>query len=191
MTSFSHDVRGDGKSMSRIVFLEGLPKVGKTTIANTIKMMPIPNVFVVDEIVVNLSEKTPTNQEPFIRNDEIKLAMFDEGLIIIDRGPISTLSYNMTRSIIDKEFDSSKVVNWFNRIKNSLYSDDISAIYLENFGESYYLPFENDMDPYGSVHNQKILEQVTISNCKRYLKKFKIREYHKNDMEAVIDEIIS
>lgn len=177
--------------MRKIVFLEGLPGVGKTTIANTIKNMHIPNIFVVDEIVVNLSEKTPINQDPFVRNDEIKLSMFDEGLIIIDRGPISTLSYNMTRSIIDKGFDSSKVVNWFGRIKDSLHSDNVSAIYLGNFGESYYLPFENDMDPYGSIHNQKILEQVTISNCRQHLKNFRIREYHKKDMEAVIDEIIN
>lgn len=177
--------------MRRIVFLEGLPGVGKTTIANTIKKMNIPNVFVVDEIVIDLSEKTPINQDPFVRNDEIKLSMFDEGLIVIDRGPISTLSYNMTRSIIDKGFDSSKVVNWFNGIKDSLQYDNVSAIYLGNFGESYYLPFENAMDPYGSVDNQKLLEQVTISNCKQYLKNFRTREYHKRDMEAVINEIIN
>lgn len=177
--------------MNRIIFLEGLPGVGKTTIANTVKKMHIPNVFVVDEIVINLCEKTPIAQESFIRNDEIKLSMFDEGLIIIDRGPISTLSYNMTRSIIDKKFDSSKVVNWFNGLKDSLNSDNVSTIYLRNFGKNYYLPFENAMDPYGSINNQKILEQVTISNCRRYLKNFRIREYHKKDMGAVIDEIIN
>lgn len=177
--------------MRRILFLEGLPGVGKTTITNTIKNMHIPNLFVVDEIVINISEKTPINQDAFVRNDEIKLSMFDEGLVIIDRGPISTLSYNMTRSIIDKNFDPSKVISWFDGIKDTLHSDDVSAIYLGNFGKSYYLPFENVMDPYGSIDNQKILEQVTISNCQQYLKNFKIREYHKRDMEAVIDEIIN
>lgn len=177
--------------MRKIVFLEGLPGVGKTTIVNTIKRMNIPNVFVVDEIAIYISEKTPINQESFVRNDEIKLSLFDEGIIIIDRGPISTLSYNMARSIIDKEFDSSKVINWFNGIKDSLYHDNISVVYLKNFGDDYYLPFENVMDPYGSVDNQKLLEQVTILNCRRYLKNFRIREYHKKDMEAVIDEIVN
>lgn len=177
--------------MKKVVFLEGLPGVGKTTIVRTIRSMNIPYVHVVDEIVLKIDDKTPINQKDFILNDKLKLTMYEEGIIIIDRGPISTLSYNMARSKIDSRFNSLDVIKWFETIKSMLYASNVRAIYLTNMGESYYIPFENDMDPYGSIVNQKILELITLSNCEKYMRNFEIREYHKKEMEEVIHEIIS
>lgn len=37
--------------MKNIIFLEGLPGVGKTTIVNAIKKLNTKNVYVVDEVI--------------------------------------------------------------------------------------------------------------------------------------------
>ena len=37
--------------MKKIIFLEGLPGIGKTTLINEIRNLNIPNVYVVDEII--------------------------------------------------------------------------------------------------------------------------------------------
>lgn len=177
--------------MKKVIFLEGLPGVGKTTIVRSIKKLNIDNVHVVDEIINKVEEKTPINQISYFQNDEMKLAKYEKGLIIIDRGPISTLSYNMARSEIDKTFDAREAKEWFKQFIEILEDAHNQILYLTTNKKSYYIPFNNDMDPYGSINNQQVLEQITIANCKKYAKKVTIKEYHKENMEEIINEIIS
>ena len=40
----------------------------------------------------------------FIKNDNLKLNKYNKGLIVIDRGPISTLSYNIVRHELESTF---------------------------------------------------------------------------------------
>ena len=88
--------------MKKMVFLEGLPGVGKTTIVNEIEKLNLPDVFTVNEIIKeNIINLTPQDQTDYILNDEMKIQKHCKGLIVIDRGPISTLSYNQTRRLID------------------------------------------------------------------------------------------
>lgn len=179
------------KSKNKIVFLEGLPGVGKTTILNKIKQKNISNVYTVDEIIVDLQEKTPVNQDIFIINDNQKINMYNYGIIVIDRGPISTLSYNQTRHLIDKSFSNSNVEKWFKNIQELYNKENVEVVYLTTKGQKYYLPFKNNKDPYGSIENQRILENVAIENCKKYAKKLHIIEYHQKNMEEIIYEIIN
>lgn len=57
----------------KLFFLEGLPGVGKTTLVNALKLKQNKNIHTVDEIIVNLQEKTPINQNIFIVNDNKKI----------------------------------------------------------------------------------------------------------------------
>ena len=113
----------------RIIFLEGLPGVGKTTIVNAIENMNLSNVHTVNEIVVNLKEKTPVNQNIFITNDNKKINMYNSGTVIIDRGPISTLSYNQTRAMIDKSFSALYIERWFEEIKEIYNRKNVEVIF--------------------------------------------------------------
>ena len=99
-----------GASESKIVFLEGLPGVGKTTLVNALKLKKNKNIHTVDEIIVNLQEKTPINQNIFIVNDNKKINSYCSGTIVIDRGPISTLSYNQVRAMLDKSFSKDDIL---------------------------------------------------------------------------------
>lgn len=173
--------------MKRIVFLEGLPGVGKTTVINRIDELKLPNVYIIDEIV---NRNISKDQIDFILNDELKISKYNEGLIIIDRGLISTLSYNQTRKIIDSSFDSNLVIKWFEKVKD-VYNENTKTIYLTNNQTNYYLPYKNDLDPYGSSENQKLLESITMFNCQKYAKNLTIKEYYKDNLEEIINEIIN
>ncbi len=178
--------------MKKIIILEGLPHVGKTTIVNKIKALNLNNVYTVDEIVKpEIIGKVSSDEKEYMLNDEMKLKKYNEGLIIIDRGPISTLSYNQTNAIIDENFDSQPVVDWFVKIQNELNASNLETIYLKNKNSEYYLPYENTMDAFGSIDNQQLLESISIFNCKKYCFNFQIRDYDKKNMEEVINEIIN
>ncbi|MDO4394844.1 MAG: hypothetical protein Q4C23_02565 [Mycoplasmatota bacterium] len=75
--------------MKKVVFVEGLPSVGKTYLVNEIRKMALQNVYVVDEII-NPEIKNPfsDSEDKFLKNDEMKLNKYNDGIIIIDRGPI-------------------------------------------------------------------------------------------------------
>jgi len=177
--------------MKKIVFLEGLPGVGKTTIANSIKKLNLDNVYVVDEIIKeDIINRVSDFESDYMENDEMKLNKYNEGLIVIDRGPISTLAYNQTKKIIDNNFDSQPVLDWFESVKD-VYSEEIKILFLTNKGTEYKITSDSNMDPYGSVENQKLLEAVSLFNCKKYSDNVIVREYHKLDMEDVINEIIN
>lgn len=177
--------------MKKIFFLEGLPGVGKSTIINYIKKMNKANVHTVDEIIVEMEDKTPLEQDLFIINDNLKIQKYDEGIIVIDRGPISTLTYNIVKNELVEEFSSKEVIDWFNTIKGIFSQENVFIYYLTTNGKEYYLPYNNEFDPNGSVKNQKKVEEVAIYNIKKYAKNYKIIEYHKENMEDIINEIIN
>ena len=178
----------------KIVFLEGLPAVGKTTIKDEFKN--IDGFCAVDEII-NSSIFVCDNctQNDFMENDNMKvLSTSCEKTAIVDRGPISTLAYNYTRHIIDPtfDFDIKEVEQWFSSFENLLQSKSVVVYFLTTNGKDYYLPYENNLDPYGSVENQKLLEAITLFVCKKYCKNLVVKEYHKfNDMGELISEIIN
>ena len=107
-----------GNRMKKIIFLEGLPGVGKTTIANNIKKIDRPGIHVVDEIIKeDIINNVSDDEKDYMINDEMKITKYEDGIIVIDRGPISTLSYNQARNIIDENFDSKPVIEWFKSVE--------------------------------------------------------------------------
>lgn len=189
--NFKENYAKRGYCMLKMVILEGLPNVGKTTIINKIKSLNLDNVYTVDEIIKpeiinNFSE----DETEYMKNDEMKLSKYKEGLIIIDRGPISTLSYNQTNSIINKDFNARPVIDWFENLYQKI-DKQVKIIYLKRSKDEFYIPYENDKDAFGNIENQKLLEGISIYNCKKYFKNTEIRLYDKNDMEDLIDEIIN
>lgn len=177
--------------MKKVFFLEGLPGVGKSTITNYIADLNKDNIHTVNEILVDIEDKTPIEQDLFIMNDNLKINKYDEGIIIIDRGPISTLAYNIVRDELVKNFSSKQVIDWFNTIKDIFNQDNVFIYYLTTNGKEYYLPYNNEMDPNGSIENQKRVEEVALYNIKKYSKNYKIIEYNKQNMEDIINEIIN
>lgn len=177
--------------MRKIVFLEGLPGVGKTTIANAIKKINMKNVHVVDEIIKeDIINRVSDDENDYMLNDEMKISKYSDGLIVIDRGPISTLSYNQSKAIIDTSFDEEPVVEWFKKVQY-IYDDNAYIIYLTTKGKSYKESSNDESDPFGKPINQELMESVGIYNCKKYCKNVKIIEYHKENMEEIINEIIA
>lgn len=173
--------------MKRIVFIEGLPGVGKTTLVTKLKNYDF--VKVVDEVINPDSIIDRTKY--YLKNDEMKLNMYDDGLIVIDRGLLSTISYEQAKHIINKNYNNDIAIEWFDKNKNIYQDEDISVIYLKRTDDNYYLPYSDQNDPFGSVDNQKLLESITLYNLKKYSSNYKIVDYKQEQMEAIIDEIIS
>ncbi len=177
--------------MLKIVILEGLPNVGKTTIINKIRSLNLDNVYTVDEIIKpEIINKFSNDESEYMKNDEMKLNKYKEGLVIIDRGPISTLSYNQANSIINRYFNAKPVIDWFEDLYQNM-DKEIKIIYLKRIEDEFYIPYENDKDAFGSIENQKLLESISIYNCKKYFKNTEVRLYDKHDMEGLIDEVIN
>lgn len=173
--------------MKKIIYLEGMPGVGKSSLIEKIKKMKIPNVHVVEELI---GDFTYEKQEDFFENDKLKLAKYNEGVIFIDRGPISTISYVQAKMIIDNEFKCDGICKSLSLLGNA-YTANTSTIYLTGARKGYYLPYDNIKDPYGSFANQQLLESITLYNCEKYCEKFIIREINSDRMEEFINEIIN
>lgn len=178
----------------KIIVLEGLPGIGKTTITKYIAEH-YSDVTTVDEIIY---EKIFANinlyQHMYFENDDLKInKAVNSYKAIVDRGPISTLSYNFAKGIIDKNFlnQVNMATEWFEKHQGFLKSDDVLVIYLTNNGLRYRISYDNSMDPYGSLDNQVLLENISIYNCKRYCKNLIIKDVHQEKLEAVADEIIN
>ena len=177
--------------MKKTIFLEGLPGVGKTTILNEIRNLNKKNVFIVDEIVKeNIKNRVSDDELDYMINDEMKIKMFNDRVIIKYRGPISTLAYNQAKNIINEEFDKKPVVNWFESIRN-VYLEDHVIYFLTNKGINYSITSGDILDPYGSDENQKLLERINLYNCYKYSNNVIVREYYQNDIMEVINEIIN
>ena len=118
-----------------IIFLEGLPGIGKTTLINKIRDLNLKNIYVVDEILENSKDYS---QSFFMKNDIKKITKYKEGIIIIDRGPISTLSYNECLDVIAQNKDINSVVKWFNNNFKKIYrQSNIKTIYLKKHKHEY------------------------------------------------------
>lgn len=165
----------------KMIFLEGLPGVGKSTIVNELKKY---NVNVVEELV-----NDPITEEDYLVNESLKINMYNEGKIVIDRGPISTLSYSQVKKIIYHEYDLSMCLKWFEKYKKYLENSEI--IYLTNKGSDYLISSKDINSPYGSIDSQKMLENISLYNANKYCKNVKVIEYHKDNMEKIINEIIN
>ena len=173
--------------MKKILFLEGLPGVGKTTLINNLRKLKEVNV--VDEVINQNNKDNRTNY--YLKNDELKLNLYNKGLIVIDRGFISTLSYEQSKSIINDNYDDTTTLKWFKKFKDIYNKENVYVLYLKRENEDYYLPYKDNKDPYGSVDNQKLLEEITLFNIKKYTKNNKIINYNFDKMTEVINEIIS
>ena len=94
--------------MKKIIFIEGLPTVGKTYLVNEIRKKNLQNVYVVDELInPDIKNAFIDSEDKFLKNDEMKVNKYNDGIIIIDRGPISTLVYNQVLHLIDNNYDAS------------------------------------------------------------------------------------
>lgn len=178
--------------MRKIVFLEGLPGIGKTTILNRIKSLKLKNVFTIDEIVKeDIKNRVSDNEKDYIINDCMKIEMANKnGIIIMDRGPLSTLSYNQAKNIIDKDFNKNMVEEWFDTVKN-IYFENHILLFLTNKGKKYTITSNQKNDPYGSIENQQLLESITLYNCYKYSQNVIIKEYYQSNIMEVINEIIN
>lgn len=169
----------------RIIFIEGLPGVGKTTMINSIRN--IENVNVVDEVINSQLEENRTKY--FLKNDEIKINLYKEGLIVIDGGFLNTISYEQAKKIINPNYDNSLALKWFDNRKNIYKKSNIFVLYLKRSDNDYFLLYD-DNNPFGTVENQKLLETISIYNLKKYAKNYKIIDYDYNEMEKIISKFI-
>ena len=119
--------------MKKIIFLEGLPGVGKTTITNYISNLKNKdNIHTVNEIIVDIDDKTPIEQDLFIENDNLKINKYNKDIIIIDRGPISTLTYNIVRDELVENFMDYGFGTYDAKIKISFNDEKIANSYELN-----------------------------------------------------------
>jgi len=173
--------------MKRITFLEGLPGVGKSTLTSILKEK---GVLISEEIEKKeIYDNINVNQYLYMENDEYKINKHTEGNIVIDRGLISTLAYNITRNILNNNHKIDYVIDWFMKNKDIYNNDYVKVIYLKRKG--FKIPYNDELDPYGSIENQQLLEQVTLALIRVYVKNYKIIDYdYRKDEEVVISEII-
>lgn len=177
--------------MKKIIFIEGLPTVGKTYLVNEIRKKNLQNVYVVDELInPDIKNAFIDSEDKFLKNDEMKVNKYNNGIIIIDRGPISTLVYNQVLHLIDNKYDASYVEDWFKKFLDIYKSDNTYNYYLNNPG--IYNPSLNDKkNPFGSVENLKLMHEITIFNLNKYAKNYRVFNYDKTNMEELLNEIIS
>ena len=84
--------------MKKIVFLEGLPGVGKSTIIKSIKQRGIPYVNCVEELInEDIFSNRSFGQEIFMKNDDIKIDKFSDGLYRPDAIPPDRANHHMLR----------------------------------------------------------------------------------------------
>lgn len=179
--------------MKRIIFIDGLPGVGKTTLVNHLKAKNIVGVLAVPEIVnpkIKESSNGPVNQNIYMQNDIMKINKYDEGFIVIDQSPISTIAYNLTRKTLDKSFNNISPDIWQKTFGKILQDEEVMVYYLKN-PDDYFCPYDNPKDPYGSVENQKLLEEANLKIIKKSVKNYKLIEYRKSDLKELANEIIN
>lgn len=174
-----------------ILFLEGLPGVGKSTLISHLREK---GVFCVDEVLHgdNPQSKDGDSQLFFMDNDDEKLRLAGESdapLIVVDRGPISTLAYNLVQHKITRTHDIMPVVSWYSNIADIYARKDVRVVYLK--GQST-LPYNDTKDPYGSLNNQRLLEGITLDLIDIYVRNGIVKAYdYRYGDEELINEILN
>lgn len=176
----------------KVIILEGLPKVGKSTIAERIKGLDLENIVVSDELILPVCSTESATTLDFMQNDEKKLIEKPNTHLLVDRGPISTLSYNQTKNIVDIDynFDFNILNSWFKKFIPFYQRNDVIVLYLKSKHLNYNLRYYDEKCPHGTKENQNLMEQITLYNCKKYVKNLVIREYSYEEIDEVISEII-
>lgn len=179
----------------KIIILEGLPKSGKTSIINYLSSKGVDTV---SEICINDNDTVihgdVDSQYFFIKNDDCKIKKCYNNssiLVVVDRGPVSTLAYNLTKFGLDKKHNFFEVLDWFNSINIRKFYNNASVIYLRGRRKA---TVANINDPYGSLANLNKLENITLGLLKAFNIKHKIIDYDcesNNDFKRVVDEIIN
>ena len=176
--------------MKRIIFIEGLPNVGKTYLINEIRKLNLKDVFVVDEIINDdINDVFTDSENKFLINDEMKVNKYNDGTIIIDRGPISTLVYNQVMHIIDDNYDPSKVEEWFKQFIDIYNSDNTYTYYLNN-PDVYNPSLDDESNPFGSKENLMLTHDMTLLNLKKYAKNYKVFNYDKTNIKELLKELL-
>ena len=112
------------------------------------------------------------------------------GIIFIDRGPISTLVYNQVKHIIDNSYNANDIEKWFEKFKDIYQNTNTYNYYLYN-PDKYIPSLDDKSNPFGSIDNLKLTHELTILNLKKYSSNFKIIIYKKDNIKEVINEIIN
>ena len=101
-----------------------------------------------------------------------------------------TLSYNEMLDELNNNPDIIKVKEWFNKEGVPFYQkDNVYTLYLKT--DKIRLREHNDKTPHGNIENQKRIENITLSNIKKYCKNYEIIEYTYEQKENFAHEIIN
>ena len=120
----------------------------------------------------------------------MKVNKYKNGIVLIDRGPISTLVYNQVKHIIDNSYNTNDIEKWFEKFRDLYKNNNTYNYYLYN-PDKYSPSLDNKNNPFGSVDNLKLTHELTIYNLKKYSSNFKIIIYKKDNLKEVINEIIN
>ena len=175
------------------MFLEGLPGIGKTTILGYIQKLN-SNIKTVPEIINGVQPAYELQDQQFyMDNDDRKINMYNQGNIVIDRGPLSTFVYNVVRKLEDPSYryNINKIYNWFIKYKQFYQMQNVSVIYLTNNGKKYNLTSFKKTDTFGAVKNQKLAEIFSILILRKYVKNYRIIEYDFSKCQEVLNEIVN
>ena len=161
--------------MKRIFFVEGLPGAGKTSLLSALST----KYQVISEVLDKnqLSEKhNKTEQDFFLLNDERKLSKGEQttSTCFIDRGPLSTLFFNIAKFSLDIDHPISTVLSWYeNKIRPIIFNpaSPFRLIYLdiepkESLTRKQSEEIKND--PWRNLQSLYQIRSLYMSLSKRY-----------------------
>lgn len=67
----------------------------------------------------------------------MKYHLYDSGLIVIDCGFFSTISYEQTKSIINLKYDCNEAARWFENYINIYNESNVLVLYLKRKNEDF------------------------------------------------------
>lgn len=174
---------------NNIIILEGLPGVGKTCLAKNISKQYAAKL--IPEIMPSISDefdmKRITDQKIFVMNDTLKKEEANNfnGLSVIDRGALSTISYSITKNILNSGYNFEETKDWFIKEWLPFYKQSGTiTLYLRGRSSPWHV---NPLDPYGTQDNLKLLEKVTTSTLRLYGIKHYIVEYDYADKKSLLE----
>lgn len=102
-----------------VIYLEGLPRSGKTSLTHSLSArFPQTVSFVPEYLDAREAEEAYTNDDQlyFQRNDELKYykaRSSSSAICLVDRGHLSTVIYNIARIKYKKSQDSKSIIDWY------------------------------------------------------------------------------